>query len=84
MVMILELGIGNVNDLMNILCILISNNLLLKDFVQFVMLVQEKDIMWVVYVDLDYFYDLDLVQEKENLDKLVQWIFDLCVIIVFL
>lgn len=84
MAMTLEPGIGNVNDLMNIPRILISNNPSLKDFAQLVTLVQEKDIMRVAHVDLDYLYDPDPVQEKENLDKLVQRISDLRVTTVFL
>ncbi|MDR4896052.1 poly-beta-1,6-N-acetyl-D-glucosamine N-deacetylase PgaB [Yersinia kristensenii] len=82
--MTLEPGIGNVNDLMNIPRILISNNPSLKDFALTITSVQEKDIMRVAHVDLDYLYDPDPVQERQNLDKLVQRIADLRVTTVFL
>lgn len=82
--MTLEPGIGNVNDLMNIPRILISNNPSLKDFALTITSVQEKDIMRVAHVDLDYLYDPDPEQERQNLDKLVQRIADLRVTTVFL
>ncbi|CNE40314.1 outer membrane N-deacetylase [Yersinia nurmii] len=80
----LEPGIGNVNNLMNIPRILISNNPSIKDFAQSVNSVQEKEIMRVAHVDLDYLYDPNPVQQGKNLDKLIQRIYDLRINTVFL
>lgn len=77
-------GLGNVKDLDNILCLLIVGNLLFKVFVSVVIQIQEVDFVWVMYVDLDYVYDFNFVQQVKNIDKLVQCVYDMKISYVFL
>ncbi|WP_408674018.1 poly-beta-1,6-N-acetyl-D-glucosamine N-deacetylase PgaB [Xenorhabdus szentirmaii] len=84
MALTLDDGLANAGNLDNVPRILLTNNPSLKKFAEQVTQVQNKNILRVVHVDLDYVYDPDPVQQARNLDKLVQRIADLRVNAVFL
>lgn len=80
----LEKGLGNINDLSNIPRYLVSRNPDLKQFANEVIDIQERETTRVMHIDLDYVYDPDPVQQKQNIDKLIQRVWDMRVTHVFL
>ncbi|MBC8950994.1 poly-beta-1,6-N-acetyl-D-glucosamine N-deacetylase PgaB [Xenorhabdus sp. TS4] len=84
MALTLDNGLANVNNLDNVPRILLTHNPSLKEFAEQVIQVQNKPILRIAHIDLDYVYDPDPVQQAHNLDKLVQRIADLRVNTVFL
>ncbi|WP_370588382.1 poly-beta-1,6-N-acetyl-D-glucosamine N-deacetylase PgaB [Xenorhabdus sp. BG5] len=84
MALTLDNGLANVNNLDNVPRILLTHNPSLKEFAEQVIQVQNKPILRIAHIDLDYVYDPDPVQQADNLDKLVQRIADLRVNTVFL
>ncbi|MDC9613273.1 poly-beta-1,6-N-acetyl-D-glucosamine N-deacetylase PgaB [Xenorhabdus khoisanae] len=84
MALTLDDGLANVNNLDNVPRILLTNNPSLKEFAEQVIQVQNKPILRIVHIDLDYVYDPDPIQQASNLDELVQRIADLRVNTVFL
>ncbi|MEQ1976772.1 poly-beta-1,6-N-acetyl-D-glucosamine N-deacetylase PgaB [Xenorhabdus sp. SGI240] len=84
MALTLDNGLANVNNLDNVPRILLTHNPSLKEFAGQVIQVQNKPILRIAHIDLDYVYDPDPVQQADNLDKLVQRIADLRVNTVFL
>lgn len=84
MAMTLNEGLASVDHLDNVPRLLMANNPGLNSFAQRITQVQEKAVMRVAHVDLDYVYDPDPAQQARNLDKLVQRIYDLGVNTVFL
>ncbi|MDX7991840.1 poly-beta-1,6-N-acetyl-D-glucosamine N-deacetylase PgaB [Xenorhabdus littoralis] len=84
MALTLDDGLANVSNLNNVPRILLTNNPSLKEFAEQVIQVQNKHILRIAHIDLDYVYDPNPVQQASNLDKLVQRIADLRVNTVFL
>ncbi|AZV07140.1 poly-beta-1,6-N-acetyl-D-glucosamine N-deacetylase PgaB [Enterobacter sp. N18-03635] len=80
----LEDGLGNVQDLGNIPRLLIAGNPSLKAFANTVSQVQEHDPVRVMHVDLDYVYDPDPAQQTQNINKLIQRVYDMKISHVFL
>ncbi|THC30028.1 poly-beta-1,6-N-acetyl-D-glucosamine N-deacetylase PgaB [Enterobacter sp. AD2-3] len=80
----LEDGLGNVQELGNIPRLLISGNPSLKAFASTVSQVQEHDPVRVMHVDLDYVYDPDPAQQTQNINKLIQRVYDMKISHVFL
>ncbi|KJL93490.1 poly-beta-1,6-N-acetyl-D-glucosamine N-deacetylase PgaB [Enterobacter chengduensis] len=80
----LEDGLGNVQDLGNIPRLLIAGNPSLKAFASTVSQVQERDPVRVMHVDLDYVYDPDPAQQTQNINKLIQRVYDMKISHVFL
>ena len=80
----LEDGLGNVQDLGNIPRLLIAGNPSLKAFASTVSQVQEHDPVRVMHVDLDYVYDPDPAQQTQNINKLIQRVYDMKISHVFL
>ncbi|MCK7429451.1 poly-beta-1,6-N-acetyl-D-glucosamine N-deacetylase PgaB [Enterobacter chengduensis] len=80
----LEDGLGNVQDLGNIPRLLIAGNPSLKAFASAVSQVQERDPVRVMHVDLDYVYDPDPAQQTQNINKLIQRVYDMKISHVFL
>ncbi|WP_061795710.1 poly-beta-1,6-N-acetyl-D-glucosamine N-deacetylase PgaB [Serratia ficaria] len=80
----LENGLGDVNRPDNVPRLLIAGNPSLASFAQQVTQIQNRQIMRVAHVDLDYLYDPDPQQQAKNLDKLIQRIYDLRINTVFL
>ncbi|CDL80401.1 poly-beta-1,6-N-acetyl-D-glucosamine N-deacetylase PgaB [Xenorhabdus cabanillasii] len=77
-------GLAKAENLNNIPRILLTNNPTLKEFAEQVIQVQNKRILRIAHIDLDYVYDPDPIQQARNLDQLVQRIADLRVNAVFL
>lgn len=73
----LEDGLGNVQDLGNIPRLLIAGNPSLKAFASTVSQVQERDPVRVMHVDLDYVYDPDPAQQTQNINRLIQRVYDM-------
>ena len=80
----LEDGLGNVHDLGNIPRLLIAGNPSLKTFASTVSQVQERDPARVMHVDLDYVYDPDPAQQTQNINRLIQRVYDMKISHVFL
>ncbi|MBX8461685.1 poly-beta-1,6-N-acetyl-D-glucosamine N-deacetylase PgaB [Enterobacter sp. RIT637] len=80
----LEDGLGNVQDLGNIPRLLIAGNPSLKAFASTVSQVQEHDPVRVMHVDLDYVYDPDPAQQTQNVNRLIQRVYDMKISHVFL
>ena len=77
-------GLANVNDLDNIPRYLVSGNPSINNFANAVIAAQEPSEMRVMHVDLDYVYDPNPEQQKKNLDKLIQRVYDMKITHVFL
>ena len=77
-------GLGDVRDLDNIPRLLISGNPSIKAFASQVTQIQEREPVRVMHVDLDYVYDKDPVQQRKNIDKLIQRVYDMKITHVFL
>ena len=80
----LEDGLGNVQELGNIPRLLIAGNPSLKAFASTVSQVQERDPVRVMHVDLDYVYDPDPAQQTQNINRLIQRVYDMKISHVFL
>ncbi|MCC2911223.1 poly-beta-1,6-N-acetyl-D-glucosamine N-deacetylase PgaB [Enterobacter asburiae] len=80
----LEDGLGNVQDLGNIPRLLIAGNPSLKAFASTVSQVQERDPVRVMHIDLDYVYDPDAAQQTQNINRLIQRVYDMKISHVFL
>lgn len=80
----LERGLADIHDLSNIPRVLISRNPDLKQFADEVVEIQEAVTTRVLHIDLDYVYDTDPLQQKKNIDKLIQRVWDMRVTHVFL
>lgn len=80
----LEDGLGNVQELGNIPRLLIAGNPSLKAFASTVSQVQEHDPVRVMHVDLDYVYDPDPAQQTQNINRLIQRVYDMKISHVFL
>ncbi|EMX8897537.1 poly-beta-1,6-N-acetyl-D-glucosamine N-deacetylase PgaB [Enterobacter bugandensis] len=80
----LEDGLGNVQELGNIPRLLIAGNPSLKAFASSVSRVQERDPLRVMHVDLDYVYDPDPAQQTQNINRLIQRVYDMKISHVFL
>lgn len=77
-------GLANAADLDDVPRILISDNPSLKGFASQVAQVREPRTMRVMHVDLDYVYDADPAQQRRNIDKLIQRVYDMRISHVFL
>lgn len=77
-------GLANAAFLDDIPRVLISDNPSLKRFASQVAQVREPQTMRVMHVDLDYVYDKDPTQQKRNIDKLIQRVYDMRISHVFL
>ncbi len=77
-------GLGDVRDLDNIPRLLISGNPSIKAFASQVTQIQEREPVRVMHVDLDYVYDKDPAQQRKNIDKLIQRVYDMKITHVFL
>ncbi|WP_435930279.1 poly-beta-1,6-N-acetyl-D-glucosamine N-deacetylase PgaB [Dryocola sp. BD613] len=77
-------GLANAADLDNIPRVLISGNPSLQRFAGIVAEVREPQTMRVMHIDLDYVYDSDPVQQRRNIDKLIQRVYDMRITHVFL
>lgn len=77
-------GINNLAELSSIRRLLISENAGISEFSSELASIQEKEIVSAVQVDLDYVYDADPVQQKANLDVLLERIKNLQISHVFL
>ena len=80
----LEDGLGDVNDPGNIPRLLIGGNPSLKTFASSVSQIQEHDPVRVMHVDLDYVYDPDPAQQTQNINRLIQRVYDMKISHVFL
>lgn len=80
----LEDGLGNVQELDNIPRLLIAGNPSLKAFASTVSQVQEREPVRVMHVDLDYVYDPDPAQQTQNINRLIQRVYDMKISHVFL
>ncbi|MBW4239164.1 poly-beta-1,6-N-acetyl-D-glucosamine N-deacetylase PgaB [Enterobacter roggenkampii] len=80
----LEDGLGNVQELGNIPRLLIAGNPSLKAFASTVSQVQEREPVRVMHVDLDYIYDPDPAQQTQNINRLIQRVYDMKISHVFL
>lgn len=80
----LEDGLGNVQELGNIPRLLIAGNPSLKAFASTVSQVQEREPVHVMHVDLDYVYDPDPAQQTQNINRLIQRVYDMKISHVFL
>ena len=80
----LEDGLGDVGNLSSIPRLLIAGNPSLKTFASTVSQIQENDPVRVMHVDLDYVYDPDPTQQAQNINKLVQRVYDMKISHVFL
>ncbi len=80
----LEDGLGDVNDPGNIPRLLIAGNPSLKTFASSVSQIQEHDPVRVMHVDLDYVYDPDPAQQTQNINRLIQRVYDMKISHVFL
>ncbi|MFM2478103.1 poly-beta-1,6-N-acetyl-D-glucosamine N-deacetylase PgaB [Celerinatantimonas sp. MCCC 1A17872] len=80
----LEDGIGDVQHLNNIPRLLMTNNPTIQNFAAQIQAEEQHDFVRAVHVDLDYVYDKDPIQEKKNIDALIQRIYDMRASTVFL
>ncbi|WP_417642580.1 poly-beta-1,6-N-acetyl-D-glucosamine N-deacetylase PgaB [Enterobacter kobei] len=77
-------GLANAARLDDVPRILISDNPSLRNFASQVAQVREEQTMRVMHIDLDYVYDKDPVQQRKNIDKLIQRVYDMRITHVFL
>lgn len=77
-------GLANAASLDDVPRILISDNPSLRNFASQVAQVREEQTMRVMHIDLDYVYDKDPVQQRKNIDKLIQRVYDMRISHVFL
>ncbi|MCX2499245.1 poly-beta-1,6-N-acetyl-D-glucosamine N-deacetylase PgaB [Plesiomonas shigelloides] len=77
-------GLANAAFLDDIPRILITDNPSLKNFANQIAQVQEPQRMRVMHVDLDYVYDPDPEQQRQNIDTLIQRVHDMRISHVFL
>ncbi|MCT4717024.1 poly-beta-1,6-N-acetyl-D-glucosamine N-deacetylase PgaB [Enterobacteriaceae bacterium H18W14] len=77
-------GLANAADLDDLPRILVSDNPSLKGFASQVAQVREPRTMRVMHVDLDYVYDSNPDQQRRNIDKLIQRVYDMRISHVFL
>lgn len=77
-------GLANADSLDDIPRVLISNNPSLKSFASQVGQVREPQTMRVMHIDMDYVYDKDPDQQRKNIDKLIQRVYDMRITHVFL
>lgn len=77
-------GLGDIDHLDDIPRVLISGNPSLARFAAEISAVQEASITRVMHIDLDYVYDQDPDQQRKNIDKLIQRVYDMKVTHVFL
>ena len=82
--LMLDSGLGDVQDLLNIPRVLVSNDPQLEAFASASMVMENNTVMRVAHVDLDYVYDPDPEQMERNLGELVQRIADMQITTVFL
>ncbi|WP_029592873.1 poly-beta-1,6-N-acetyl-D-glucosamine N-deacetylase PgaB [Franconibacter pulveris] len=80
----LEDGLGNVNHLDSIPRQLINGNPSLQNFAEGIISVREPNSMRVMHIDLDDVYDPNPAQQKKNIDKLIQRVYDMRASHVFL
>lgn len=80
----LEDGLGDMRNLGSIPRLLIAGNPSLKAFASSVSRVQEHDPVRVMHVDLDYVYDPDPAQQTQNINRLIQRVYDMKISHVFL
>lgn len=80
----LNQGLANAANLEDIPRMLISDNPSLRTFASQIAQVREADIMRVMHIDLDYVYDKDPVQQRKNIDVLIQRVYDMRITHVFL
>ncbi len=80
----LDTGINTLADLARIRRILIRENPGIYEFSAELLLPQDNSIVRAAQVDLDYVYDADPVQQKSNLDALIERIKELQISHVFL
>jgi biofilm PGA synthesis lipoprotein PgaB len=84
LVLTLDNGLASVDDLMNSPRVLVSNDPPLNIFAMASLGMENRPVMRVAHVDLDYVYDPDPAQQERNLSELVQRIADMQVTTVFL
>ncbi|MCU6671570.1 poly-beta-1,6-N-acetyl-D-glucosamine N-deacetylase PgaB [Enterobacteriaceae bacterium H4N4] len=77
-------GLANAANLDDVPRILISDNPSLQRFAAQVAQVREPRTMRVMHVDLDYVYDKNPEQQRRNIDKLIQRVYDMRISHVFL
>jgi len=77
-------GLANAARLDDVPRILISDNPSLRNFASQVAQVREEQTMRVMHIDLDYVFDKDPVQQRKNIDKLIQRVYDMRITHVFL
>lgn len=77
-------GLANAARLDDVPRILISDNPSLRTFASQVAQVREEQTMRVMHIDLDYVYDKDPEQQRKNIDKLIQRVYDMRISHVFL
>lgn len=80
----LQTGLASVEDLSNIPRLLISGNPSITEFARKVTQFEEQGETRVMHVDLDYVYDSDPVQQRKNIDALIQRVYDMKASHVFL
>ena len=80
----LQDGLANANDLSSIPRILISDNPNIREFANTLNQVQEVWPKRVMHIDLDYVYDKNPAQQKRNIDKLIQRVYDMKITHVYL
>nr|WP_318381399.1 poly-beta-1,6-N-acetyl-D-glucosamine N-deacetylase PgaB [uncultured Enterobacter sp.] len=80
----LNQGLANAGNLDDIPRVLITNNPSLRTFASQVAQVREAQTMRVMHIDLDYVYDADPVQQRKNIDELIQRVYDMRISHVFL
>lgn len=80
----LNQGLANAANLEDIPRVLIADNPSLSAFASQVAQVREEDTMRVMHIDLDYVYDKDPVQQRKNIDVLIQRVYDMRISHVFL
>ncbi|XRX84491.1 poly-beta-1,6-N-acetyl-D-glucosamine N-deacetylase PgaB [Franconibacter pulveris 1160] len=80
----LEDGLGNVNNLDSIPRQLINGNPSLENFAEGIIDVREPNAMRAMHIDLDDVYDPNPAQQKKNIDKLIQRVYDMRASHVFL
>lgn len=77
-------GLANADSLDDIPRVLISSNPSLKSFASQVGQVREPQSMRVMHIDMDYVYDKNPDQQRRNIDKLIQRVYDMRITHVFL
>lgn len=80
----LNQGLANAANLDDIPRVLISDNPSLRTFASQIAQVREPETMRVMHIDLDYVYDKNPVQQRKNIDVLIQRVFDMRITHVFL